>query len=122
VLPGRGPARQGQVAAEGQHAKAKSLYKWTLRIQEQQLGPEHPGLAANLDVLARLYRVLGKNRKAESLHKRALALWEKALGRGHLHVAVELESYASLLSEMKRPSEAAGMAARAKAIRAQHGG
>jgi tetratricopeptide (TPR) repeat protein len=108
--------------AEGQHAKAKSLYKWTLRIQEQQLGPEHPGLAANLDVLARLYRVLGKNRKAESLHKRALALWEKALGRGHLHVAVELESYASLLSEMKRPSEAAGMAARAKAIRAQHGG
>ncbi|MFQ5755721.1 MAG: tetratricopeptide repeat protein [Acidiferrobacterales bacterium] len=108
--------------AEGRHAKAKSLYKWTLRIQEQQLGPEHPGLAANLDVLARLYRVLGKNRKAELLHKRALAICEKTLGRSDLHVAIELESYASLLSEMKRPAEAAGMAARAKAIRAQHGG
>ena len=82
--------------------------KWALRIQEQQLGPEHPGLAANLDVLARFYRVLGKNRKAESLHKRALAIWEKALGRGDLYVAVELESYAALLSEMIKTIRAVG--------------
>lgn len=37
-------------------------------------------------------------------------------------MAIELESYASLLSEMKRLTEAAGMAARAKAIRVRHGG
>ena len=81
------------------------------------MGPDHPGLATDLNNLALLYHTQGKYAEAELLHKRALAILEKSLGPDHPDVATSLENYAALLRKMNREADAVQMEARAKAIR-----
>ena len=53
------------------------------------------------------------------MYQRALSIYEKALGPEHPNVATSLENYAALLRKVGREAEAAGMEARAEAIRAK---
>src|SRR5207248_418665 len=65
------------------YREAEPLYQRALRIREQQLGPEHPDVAASLHNLAILYHQQGKYREAEPLYQRALRIREQQLGPEH---------------------------------------
>ncbi len=66
--------------AQGKHAEAEPFYKRALAIREKALGPDHPGVATDLNNLAGLFEAQGKYAEAEPLYKRALAIDQKALG------------------------------------------
>jgi hypothetical protein len=76
-------------------------------------------VAASLDNLAYVTRVLGKFAAAEPLYRRSLAAAEQALGGDHPDVAVCLENYAVVLEKLRRKPEAAKLEARAQAIRSR---
>ena len=91
-----------------------------MRTNEKAHGSEYLGFAADLAILAELYRTQGNYADAEPLLKRALAIKEKALGPAHPRVARTLENYAALLRKTGHSGEATMMELRAKAIRAKH--
>ncbi len=86
---GTGTRLPSHLDAQGRYAEAEPLYQRSLAIDEKVLGPEHRGVAIDLNNLAALYDDTGKYAEAESLHKRSLAIREKALGplhaASHLH-------------------------------------
>ena len=102
---------------QGKHAEAEPLFKRSLAIREEALGPEHFDVALGLHNLALTYDSQGKYAEAEPLYKRALAIGEKALGPEHPYLAAGLEDYAALLQKMNREAEATQMESRAKAMR-----
>ena len=77
-----------------QYEQAEPLYKRALAIYEQELGPDHPHVATNIDNLASLYRNQSKYVQAELLYQRALMLAEKAAN--HSSVATSLNNLAEL--------------------------
>jgi hypothetical protein len=62
---------------------AEPLSRRALVIDEKALGPDHPGVATDLNTLAGLLRDKGNFRGAEPLFRRALAIDNKALGPDH---------------------------------------
>ncbi len=100
--------------------QAEPLYQRALAIDERALGPEHPGLATDLNSLAALYYTQGKFTEAEPLYQRALLVLTRAVGHEHPDVAMMLENYARMLRVLNRHDEAEKMEARAQAIRAKH--
>ena len=100
----------------GQYDRALKVAEAALRVAEQNVGPDHPDVAASLNNLAELYRIQGDYAKAEPLHKRALAITEKALGPDHPDVATSLENLAKLYRDTNRPAEAEELEQRAKEI------
>ena len=91
-----------------------------MRTNEKAHGSEYLGFAADLAILAELYRTQGNYADAEPLLKRALAIVEKLLGPEHPDVAASLNGLAALYNAQGKYAEAAKMEARAKAIRAKH--
>ncbi len=75
---------------------AEPLYIRALCIREQQLGPEHPGVAQSVDSLANLYQHQGKYEQAEPLYKRALSISEQQLGLEHSDTAASVNNLANL--------------------------
>jgi tetratricopeptide (TPR) repeat protein len=71
-------------------ADAEPLYKRTLAIYEQGLGPDHAAVAVVPNNLAVLYDKQGHYADAEPLDRRALAIREKALGPEHPDVATSM--------------------------------
>ncbi len=53
--------------AQGKYAEAEPLYKRSLAIWEQALGPEHPDVAGSLNNLAELYRAQGRYAEARAV-------------------------------------------------------
>ncbi len=103
----------------GQYAEAEPLFRRSLKIWEQQLGPEHPNVAISLDNLALLLISQGKYAEAEPLCRRALAIFDKQLGSEHLDVAINLNNLASLLESQGKYSEAEPLYHRSLEIREQ---
>ena len=56
---------------QGLYAQAEPLFKRSLAIREQALGPDHPDVAASLHNLAALYRATGRAEEAKALEDRA---------------------------------------------------
>jgi len=98
------------------YGEAESLYQRALAIREQQLGSEHPLVAAPLNGLANLYREQGKYAEAESLYQRALAIFEQQLGSEHPQVAYPLNNLGDLYSDQGKYAEAEPLFQRALAI------
>jgi CHAT domain-containing protein/Flp pilus assembly protein TadD len=84
----------------GDYAKAEPFCQRALKIREETLGPEHPGTAQSLNVLAELYHSMGDYAKAEPLLQRALKIREKELGPNHLGTAGSLNNLAALYYHM----------------------
>jgi len=101
----------------GRYAEAEPLFLRALRIREQQLGPQHPDVAASLSYLASLYRQQGKYAEAESLFLRALRIREQQLGPEHPQVAYPLNGLANLYREQGKYAEAEPLYQRALHIR-----
>jgi tetratricopeptide (TPR) repeat protein len=103
----------GQLA---RYAEAESLLLRALAISEQQLGPEDPGTATSLNLLALLYVKYGKYAEAEPLLQRALAISEQQFGSEDLSTAVFLNNLAWLYERQRRYAEAELLLQRALAI------
>ncbi|MBI4400180.1 MAG: tetratricopeptide repeat protein [Nitrospirae bacterium] len=102
---------------ENRSAEAMKLYRRSLAIREEALGPDHPVVASSLDKLAALCLAEGRSTEAKQLYKRALAIREKVLGSEHLDIAANLDSLAALCQTAGRAAEAKQLYTRALAIR-----
>ena len=80
---------------QGKYAEAEPLYKRSLAIYEEALGPGHPEVGTALNNLALLYERQGRYVDAEPLFNRSLALREKALGPDHPEVGQSLNNWPS---------------------------
>jgi tetratricopeptide (TPR) repeat protein len=99
------------------YAEAEPLYKRSLEIRENKLGPEHPDVAQSLHNLAEIHRLQGKYAEAEPLFKRSLAIREKALGPEHPDVAQSLNNLALVYGSQRKYAEAEPLHKRSLAIR-----
>jgi tetratricopeptide (TPR) repeat protein len=68
---------------QGKYQEAAQIQEKELAWTEQNLGPDHPWTAEDLNNLGQLYAKQGAYAKAELLYIRALAIREKALGPDH---------------------------------------
>ena len=75
--------RAEQAAMSGNFASADELLKDAVRIQEQELGPEHPDLANTLNNLAIVAEKTGRMVEAETLYRRAATIATAALPLNH---------------------------------------
>jgi tetratricopeptide (TPR) repeat protein len=98
------------------YTEAEPLYQRALAIREQQLGPQHPDVAASFDGLAYLYYEQGKYTEAEPLYQRALAIREQQLGPQHPDVARSLNNLAMLYYVQGKYGEAEPLYQRALRI------
>ncbi len=73
-------------AGQKRYNEAEPLYKKVIQIDEQSLGPDHPGLASDLTNLALLYNAQGKFADALPLLERAMGIYQKAYGDSNLAV------------------------------------
>ena len=69
---------------QSRFAESEPLYRRSIAIDEAALGPDHPGLATDLQNLALLYIAQEKFSEAEPLLKRALSIYQKAYGQDNL--------------------------------------
>ena len=88
-----------------------------LAKEERVIGPEHPGVARDANVLAGICSRDGRYEEAEELYRRALAIREKVFRQDHPFVADTLEGLAKVCEQTGRAAEAQELSARAKAIR-----
>lgn len=82
--------------AQQKYDEAESLYSRALTIEEQTLGPDHPGLIPSLSRLGIVYRIQEKFDAAEPLYVRALELAQKHYGTDDLRTAQRLNYLAGL--------------------------
>lgn len=104
--------------SQGFYAAAEPLYRRALVIVETVSGPGDPDVAGILNNMALSYVGERRYTEAEPLFVRALTIKQLTLGEGHIDVALTLANYAVLLRATGRPDQAAGLEARAAAIRA----
>ena len=57
-----------------------------LEMRERTLGPDHLEVAASLNNIAVLLKMMGRYDEAEQLYKRSISIKEKALGPAHPQV------------------------------------
>lgn len=114
------PSRRLRNLASGanqqQTPEAETLYRRALVIQEKQLGPNHPSVAATLNNLAVLLAGRGRYADAEEMHKRAIAIAEKSLGPNHPDTASMLTAAAITYDRESKNTEAEALYARAVTI------
>ena len=103
----------------GQYTEAEPLFQSALRIQEQVLGPEHPGTATTLNDLAYLYKNQGRYIEAEPLFQRSLRIQEQVLGPEHSSTATTLSNLAYLYKDQGRYIEAEPLFQRSLRIQEQ---
>ncbi|HEX4330435.1 MAG TPA: CHAT domain-containing tetratricopeptide repeat protein [Burkholderiales bacterium] len=103
-------------ANQQQTPEAETLYRRALAIQEKQLGPNHPALAATLNNLAVLLAGRGMYPDAEAMHKRAIAIAEKSLGPNHPDTAAMLTALAITYDRQGKNGDAEALYSRAVAI------
>jgi CHAT domain-containing protein/tetratricopeptide (TPR) repeat protein len=87
------------------------------RLVEEVAGPDHPKLAAALNLLAGTYRDQGRLDLALPHLERALAIREKALGPEHPETATLINNLAMVNEHLGRYDQALALLLRAQAIR-----
>lgn len=83
---------------------------------EKRFGPDHPGLATQLEANAASYGMQGRYAEAERLRKRAIAINERAHGPDSVSVASSLQGLGNLYRLQERYDEALIFATRALEI------
>jgi CHAT domain-containing protein/tetratricopeptide (TPR) repeat protein len=101
----------------GAYEKAQSLAKHALDLREKALGPDHPEVAAALNLLGVICTARSDYNRAESLFQRALAINEKAFGREHPAVAEVTDNLAKNYNAKGNYAEAERLARKALGIR-----
>jgi CHAT domain-containing protein/Tfp pilus assembly protein PilF len=101
----------------GKYDEARPLIERMLEIHERVWGPNHIGVAADLNNLASLHSIKGEYAKAEPLAQRALTIREKALGPEHPDAAGSLNLLAIIYKQKGEYAKAEPLYLRALAIR-----
>lgn len=99
---------------QGRYEEAMQVGLQALKIREQNLPPDHPDIAASLNILARVYDARGLD--SEPLYERAQAIWERKLGPHHPDVAIVLKNRAERYFAQDRYKEAEQLYKRTFAI------
>ena len=95
------------------HVDAETFIKRALKINEQNLSTNHPGIATLLSNLAQLLQATNRLAEAEPLMRRALDIDERSFGENHPLVAVRLNNIADLLKATNQLDEAEPLMRRA---------
>jgi len=82
----------------GNFAEALPIAQQALEIREKKLGPDHPGTAGSLMLLANIHDAQFHFYKALPLYQRAVTIREKALGPDHPQTAASLARVARIYS------------------------
>jgi CHAT domain-containing protein/Tfp pilus assembly protein PilF len=90
----------------GRNAEAELIYKQSLKLEEQTLGPNHPHLRHSLASLGELCCKQRRFAEAETYLRRALKIGEQSYGRDHHKNSVLLMSLGSLFNDQNRNAEA----------------
>jgi tetratricopeptide repeat protein len=69
----------------GRDAEALPLHERALRIHEAVLGPDHPDVATDLNLVGQVLSALGRDAEALPLQQRALRIHEAASSTGQAH-------------------------------------
>ncbi len=91
-------------------AEAEPLYRRALAIDEASYGPDHPGVARDLDNLASLLQAKNRLAEAEPLSRRHLEIllsFTAHTGHPHQHLRAALGNYFTILRDAGRSAEAA---------------
>jgi eukaryotic-like serine/threonine-protein kinase len=103
----------------GDYHAARRLYEEELAQSIDELGPEHPSLAATFNNLAVARKSMGAYDEAKVLYIRAIAIRSAALGPGHPEVAMSVHNLADLHAILGDYAEAKRLNEEALAIREQ---
>jgi CHAT domain-containing protein/tetratricopeptide (TPR) repeat protein len=95
---------------------ASVLMERVVVMMEKLVGPDHPNVATQLEVVASTYALLRRYAEAEALRKRAIAINERAYGREHQNVALSLQGLGHLYRLQDRYEEALPLLLRALEI------
>jgi nucleoside phosphorylase/tetratricopeptide (TPR) repeat protein len=107
---------------QGRPGEARPALERALRIHEVTCGPDHPDVAADLNVLGQVLRDLGQPADARPLLERALRIREAVYGPDHPLVATVLNILGWVINHLGQPAQARPMLERALHIREEtHG-
>jgi CHAT domain-containing protein len=100
----------------GHFAEALPLAQQVLSSYERRLSPDDPKLAAMLEMVGDLHRMLGRTDDALAIFQRALAIEERAFGPDHLKVGIILSDMSRTLLDDGRSADAEPICKRMVAI------
>jgi hypothetical protein len=103
----------------GQGDYALELFKGSLHIREQALGPDHPQVAESLLQMALLMDIMVEQAQDDALFsylERAMAIREKSFGRDHPKVAETCLDAAMIYRNRNQWEKAAALYAKAREI------
>lgn len=103
--------------SQGKYAQAEEIAQQALVVAESTFGPDDPGVATSLNMLALLYKSQDQHAQAEQHYLRALAIYEKALGPEHPYVATGLNNLAQLYETKGQYAQAEALYLRSLALR-----
>lgn len=107
----------GVLLSMGEAKEAEPVFRRTLVICENALGPNHPSTATVLNNLASSLLSQNKLAEAEALFLRSLAICEATFGSGHVETATALGNLAVVMQDGGRFSEAEAVYVRALAAK-----
>lgn len=90
----------------GKYKKAEIMYRETLALNEEVLGPENPSTLASMNNLASVLNKRGKYEEAERMHRKTLGLTEKVLGPKNPDTFTSMNNLASVLDSQGKYEEA----------------
>jgi CHAT domain-containing protein len=100
----------------GKYDEAVALARRAVEIRERILGPDHPDVAAALNVLAVNFWIKGEYAQAEPIYQRILSVFERTLGPENPRIAITLNNLAAFYWEKGDYVKAEPLAQRALAI------
>lgn len=103
-------------AVQSRYAEAEPLFKRSLTIRVNKIGPVNADVARSLTNLGKTYQLEGKYAESESLLKRAMAVLEESKGATHSDYAVALTDLAKLYDEQHKIGAARKLSEQALAI------
>ena len=87
---------------QSRYAEAEPLFKRSLTMRVNTIGPINADVARSLTNLGKTYQLEGKYSEAESLLKRSMAVLEESKGVKHAHYAMALADLAKLYDEQHK--------------------
>eukprot|EP00004_Rigifila_ramosa_P023748 TRINITY_DN6712_c0_g1_i3.p1 TRINITY_DN6712_c0_g1~~TRINITY_DN6712_c0_g1_i3.p1 ORF type:complete len:535 (-),score=115.79 TRINITY_DN6712_c0_g1_i3:80-1684(-) len=106
----------------GEYADALRLKSRVLVLCETSVPLDEAAVAAALNNLGLVHKLMGKSDEALSLYQRALSIEETAFGPDHLRIATTLNNIAVIFKSQKRVTEAYNFLQRSISITERHVG
>ena len=102
---------------QSKYEQAVSVAMESARKFRKFLGESHPDYAKSLNILAVIYKSMGKYVKAEQVYRKAVVILERTLGKAHPDYATSLNNLAVLNKSMGDYTEAERLYREALSIR-----